>query len=55
MTSPRYTKHLGSKTAAQIATLPVEFLRGGNTVLDTDTSLMNYYDGAAWVPYPAGP
>lgn len=50
MTSPNYVKHLGSKSAGQIATLPVECNRAGNTVIDTDTTLLNYHNGAAWVP-----
>lgn len=55
MSEPSYVGMLGEKTAAQIAALPVEYLRAGNLVVDHDSGLLNYHDGTAWVPIPIGP
>jgi len=51
MTGPRYFHYIGEKTSAEIAALPVEYVRAGNLGFDTDLTQPVYCDGSAWIPY----
>jgi hypothetical protein len=56
MTVPReHERYVGELTSAQIAALPVEYLRAGNFGFDTDLAVVVVYDGSAWVPIGGGP